>query len=64
MKKTRFSLQEDFPDDGNTAAEINRKLNLGEANKPCFRKLFVLGEQLTNKRQVLVGGGKNTLNDN
>jgi hypothetical protein len=31
MKKSRFSLQENFPDDGSIAAEINRKLNLGEA---------------------------------
>jgi hypothetical protein len=36
MKKTRFSLQENFPDDGSKAAEIYRKLNFGEANKPCF----------------------------
>jgi hypothetical protein len=36
MKKTRFSLQENFPGDGSIAAEINRKLNLGETNNPCF----------------------------
>jgi hypothetical protein len=29
MKKTGFSLQENFTDDGSIAAEINRKLNLG-----------------------------------
>jgi hypothetical protein len=34
MKKTRLSLQENLPDDDSIAAEINRKLNLGEANKP------------------------------
>jgi hypothetical protein len=34
MKKTRISLQENVPDDGSIAAEISRKLNLGEANKP------------------------------
>jgi hypothetical protein len=34
MNKTRFSLQENFPDDGiSIAAEINRKLNLDKANK-------------------------------
>jgi hypothetical protein len=36
MKKSRLSIQENFLDDGSIAAEINRKLNFGEANKPCF----------------------------
>jgi hypothetical protein len=36
MKKTRFSLKENIPDDGSIAAKINRKLNPGEANKPFF----------------------------
>jgi hypothetical protein len=31
-----LACQENFPDDGRIAAEINRKLNLGEANTPCF----------------------------
>jgi hypothetical protein len=39
MKKTRFSVKENFPDDVSIAAEINRKLNLGEANKPFFCEL-------------------------
>jgi hypothetical protein len=38
MKKTRFRSQENFPDDGSIAAEIDRKLNLSEANKPCELK--------------------------
>jgi hypothetical protein len=47
MKKTRFSLKEIFPDDDSIAAEINRKLNLGQANKPCF--FCELKSQYTNQ---------------
>jgi hypothetical protein len=50
-----------FPDDGSIAVEINRKLNLGQANKPYFfcqlksqyyASLFV--KQLDEKRSSLV----------